>query len=67
MSIDPQQLLLPKEAKFCKKVMSNQRPRITFDADGICSACTFADSKLKEIDWVERKVGLRTFVIDIGV
>ena len=28
---------------FCKKcVISSQRPRIVFDDDGICSACTYA-------------------------
>lgn len=56
MNIDPQQLLLPTDVKFCKKcVMSNQRPRITFDSEGVCSACTFAKSKEINIDWHERK------------
>jgi len=56
MSIDPQQLLLPREVKFCNKcVMSNQRPRITFNEQGICSACTYADTKKREIDWKDRK------------
>ena len=33
---------LPTEVKFCKKcTISNQRPRITFDEEGICSACKF--------------------------
>ena len=35
---------LPKEIKFCTKcVISNQRPRITFDENGVCSACNFAE------------------------
>ena len=39
---------LPSEVKFCKKcTVSNQRPRITFDKDGICSACNFAKQKKK--------------------
>ena len=34
---------LPKEVKFCKKcTISNQRPRISFDEEGVCSACRFA-------------------------
>ena len=31
---------LPKEVKFCKKcVISNQRPRIKFNSEGICGPC----------------------------
>lgn len=42
---------LPKEVKFCKKcVVSNQRPRISFDENGICSACNWFEEK-KKIDW----------------
>ena len=41
---------LPKEVIFCKKcVMSNQRPRITFNAKGVCSACTYAEYKRSKI------------------
>ena len=37
---------LPHEVKFCKVcTVSNQRPRITFDKYGICSACNFAKEK----------------------
>ena len=37
---------LPKEVKFCKEcVVSNQRPRITFDKNGVCNACTNAKIK----------------------
>lgn len=47
---------LPDEVKFCKKcTMSNQRPRITFDADGVCSACRFAEIKDSTIDWQQRE------------
>jgi N-acetyl sugar amidotransferase len=43
---------LPREIKFCKKcTMSNQRPRIKFDANGVCSACNFAEFKRTKIDW----------------
>ena len=47
---------LPSEVKFCKKcTVSNQRPRITFDEDGVCSACNYADFKRNKIDWDERE------------
>ena len=47
---------LPKEVFHCKKcVISNQRPRITFDKNGICSACKFAETKHKIIDWDSRE------------
>ena len=47
---------LPEEVKYCKKCgMSNQRPRITFDENGICSACNFAEFKKQKIDWEERE------------
>ena len=42
---------LPRKVRFCKKcVISNQRPRITFDKDGVCTACRFAEYKAKGID-----------------
>lgn len=45
---------LPTEIKFCRKcTISNQRPRIAFDANGVCSACNFAEHK-KTIDWQQR-------------
>ena len=47
---------LPIEVKFCKKcTMSNQRPRITFDKNGVCSACNYANYKKNQIDWTERE------------
>jgi N-acetyl sugar amidotransferase len=62
---------LPKEVKFCKKcVISNQRPRstvefkstksekksvISFDENGICSACNYNEQKELNIDWHERE------------
>ena len=46
---------LPKEVKWCKKcTMSNQRPRIQFDKNGVCSACL--NKKYKDtINWDKRK------------
>jgi len=42
--------------QYCTRcVVSNQRPRITFDKDGVCSACRFAYEKHHVIDWTERE------------
>ncbi len=50
---------LPEEVKFCKKcTISNQRPRISFDEKGICSACNFADFK-KSLNWKAREDELK--------
>ena len=50
---------LPKKVKFCKRcVISNQRPRITFDNEQICSACRYFDYK-KSIDWNKREEELK--------
>ncbi len=47
---------LPVDVKFCKKcTVSNQRPRITFDENGICSACNYAVYKRQQVDWKERE------------
>ncbi len=47
---------LPPEIRFCKKcTVSNQRPRITFDEHGVCSACNYAEYKRTKIDWVQRE------------
>lgn len=59
-TIDKQLAHLPTEVKYCKKcVVSNQRPRITFDEDGVCSACRFAEWKQKNADWEAREKQLR--------
>lgn len=51
---------LPAEVKYCVKcTMSNQRPRITFDEHGVCSACNFAEFKQKKIDWAQREAELK--------
>jgi N-acetyl sugar amidotransferase len=47
---------LPSDIMFCKNcVISNQRPRITFDEEGVCSPCRFAEHKQNEIKWDERE------------
>ncbi len=46
---------LPSKVGFCTRcVISNQRPRISFDADGVCSACRYAEWKRTRIDWEAR-------------
>jgi len=49
----------PKEVKFCKIcVLSNQRPRVIIDEEGVCSACRFAHEKYHVIDWdIREKIG----------
>lgn len=57
---DRQVLDLPKIVKYCTRcVMSNQRPRITFDELGICSACRYVEYKNSDIDWESRKRDFR--------
>lgn len=47
---------LPDEIRFCKKcTVSNQRPRIEFDEQGVCSACNYAEFKRSKIDWSARE------------
>lgn len=44
------------EVRFCNRcVVSNQRPRIVFDENGVCSACHYAARKRQEIDWQSRE------------
>lgn len=42
--------------KSCKKcVMPDTRPRITFDDEGVCSACEWKEIKDTQIDWQARE------------
>jgi len=51
---------LPSIVTYCTKcTMSNQRPRITFDKQGVCSACQYAEYKKTEIDWKLRDQELK--------
>ncbi|MDB3961746.1 N-acetyl sugar amidotransferase [Paracoccaceae bacterium] len=53
---------LPKDVKFCKKcTISNQRPRITFDKNGVCSACNFAETK-RATNWKDRELELKSLL-----
>ncbi len=54
-SIDRQLDAQPREVIYCTRcVISNQRPRITFDERGVCSACRFAEEKQTRIAWPRR-------------
>jgi N-acetyl sugar amidotransferase len=57
--MDDQLLKLPKEIIFCNScVVSNQRPRVTFDTDGICDGCNYAKVKNFHIDWEKKETEL---------
>ncbi len=55
-TLDQQLPHRPQKVTYCTKcVVSNQRPRIAFDENGVCSACNYASEKYKFIDWNERE------------
>lgn len=59
-TLDRQLEKRPTEVKFCKKcVVSNQRPRIIFDKNGVCGACSYAHLKHNVIDWNKRELMLQ--------
>jgi N-acetyl sugar amidotransferase len=48
--------LLPNKVEFCKEcVMSNQRPRITLDENGVCGGCRNNKFYKQNIDWDKRE------------
>ena len=48
--------------RFCTQcTISSMRPRITFDSEGVCSACRFAEKK-KATDWVDRERELQALL-----
>jgi len=54
---------LPEKVVYCTKcVVSNQRPRITFDEHGVCNACRFAHKKQHLIDWSDRERQLQALL-----
>ena len=58
-NLDKQIDALPKEVKWCTQcVISNQRPRIIFDDEGVCSACRNR-VKRQDIDWDAREKELQ--------
>ncbi|MBU1121393.1 MAG: N-acetyl sugar amidotransferase [bacterium] len=55
-TLDRQLTKRSEEVKFCRKcVVSNQRPRIIFDEEGVCSACHYAEIKHNGIDWKKKE------------
>jgi N-acetyl sugar amidotransferase len=41
---------------YCKRcVVSNQRPRISFNDDGVCSACLWTEFKRTKVDWDKKE------------
>ena len=57
--MDSQLISLPKDIMFCKTcVVSNQRPRVQFDANGVCDACNYAKVKNFHIDWEKKEIEL---------
>ncbi len=51
---------LPEKVQFCARcTISNQRPRITLDEEGVCSACRYAEYKYTRVDWAKREEELR--------
>jgi N-acetyl sugar amidotransferase len=54
-NLEKQILQIPEIVQWCKRcVISNQRPRIVFDEEGICSACRVKEYK-ERIDWKKRE------------
>ena len=44
------------QIKYCKKcVFPETKPDLSFNEEGVCSACVAAEDKDKGIDWEERK------------
>ena len=59
---------LPKKVIFCKKcTVSNQRPRITFNTMGVCSACEWSEEKHNLVNWKERERELKDLLDRFGV
>ena len=61
--LERQVLEIPKEVKWCKRcVVSNQRPRIIFNEDGICSGGINTDYKNNLVDWNAREEELKALL-----
>jgi N-acetyl sugar amidotransferase len=61
-SLDTQVKDQPKKVVFCKRcVISNQRPRIVFDEEGVCSACRYAEWKKENAEELIDERGCREF------
>jgi predicted PP-loop superfamily ATPase len=48
--------------KVCKEcLMLSTRPRLTFNDDGVCSACQWAKEKRTDVDWGQRQRELENY------
>lgn len=48
--------------RYCRNcLMPDSRPRISFDAEGICNACRNAEAKAT-IDWPARRLGFLDYI-----
>ncbi len=45
--------------------MLDTRPRLTFNSEGVCSACEWSEEKRIEIDWAEREREFKTLCDEI--
>ena len=52
-----------REIRYCKRcLMPDSRPRIVFNAEGVCNACLHAESKQTQIDWEARQKEFRAIL-----
>jgi len=55
-NLERQVIEIPKKVVWCKRcVISNQRPRIIFNDEDVCSGCLNADHKKYDVDWKMRE------------
>lgn len=55
-NLEKQVLKIPEKVLWCKRcVISNQRPRITFNDEGVCSGCLNTDYKNHSVNWCSRE------------
>ncbi|MBR2526667.1 N-acetyl sugar amidotransferase [bacterium] len=53
---------IEKEVQICKEcLMLSTRPRLTYNEDGVCSACQWSHEKKTTVDWAKRKEELKAF------
>lgn len=56
---------LPRNILFCRKcLISNQRPRIIFNKDNVCSACINKQYLNEKVDWTQRENDFDQLVLE---
>ena len=55
----------PNSEQEYKHTLKTQKPTLSFNDEGICSACLVAKNK-RDIDWAEREAKLKTLCDIIG-